>query len=93
MSNAETNIDLYSRITALAERVKALEHNLQATMSAAGVAWSEPPANHGAPPEVVEAIRAGNKMEAIKLTRQATGIGLAEAQAAVEELEAQLGGQ
>src|SRR3974377_480055 len=31
------------------------------------------------PPEVVAALRNGNKIEAIRLLRQATGVGLAEA--------------
>ena len=34
-----------------------------------------------------EAIAAGNKIEAIKVLREATGMGLAEAKAAVERLE------
>ena len=36
------------------------------------------------PPEVVEALRRGNKIEAIKLLRKAAGLGLAEAMARAE---------
>lgn len=36
------------------------------------------------PPEVVEALRRGNKIEAIKLLRKAAGLGLAEAKARAE---------
>jgi ribosomal L7/L12-like protein len=39
------------------------------------------------PPEVVEALRKGNKIEAIKRLREATGVGLAEAKGAVEHLQ------
>ena len=40
------------------------------------------------PPGVLEALQSGNKIEAIKLYRQATGVGLAEAKDRVEELQA-----
>lgn len=36
------------------------------------------------PPDVVEALRRGNKIEAIKLMRRATRTGLAEAKGAIE---------
>jgi hypothetical protein len=36
------------------------------------------------PPDVVNALRRGNKIEAIKLLRQATGLGLAEAKDVVD---------
>ena len=39
------------------------------------------------PPEAVDALRAGNKIEAIKRVREATGVGLAEAKALVEAYE------
>ena len=39
------------------------------------------------PPDVVEALRKGNKIEAIKRLREATKLGLAEAKGAVEQFE------
>ena len=39
------------------------------------------------PRDVVEALRRGEKIKAIKLYRQSTGVGLKEAKDAVEELE------
>jgi len=39
------------------------------------------------PPEVLEALKQGNKIEAIKLLRQSTKLGLAEAKAAVDMLD------
>jgi len=41
------------------------------------------------PPEVVDAWRHGDKFEAIKRLRTATGLGLAEAKAALEALDRQ----
>ena len=38
-------------------------------------------------PEVVQALNSGRKIEAIKLHRERTGLGLAEAKDAVEEFE------
>ncbi len=40
--------------------------------------------NRSLPPNVVEALRRGDKIEAIKLLREATRVGLAEAKAAVD---------
>lgn len=45
----------------------------------------------GAPPGVVAALRAGNKIEAIKLYRDATRSGLKEAKDACDALEKKLG--
>jgi ribosomal protein L7/L12 len=39
---------------------------------------------------IAEQLRAGQKIEAIKLLREASGLGLAEAKSAVEDLERQL---
>jgi hypothetical protein len=51
-----------------------------------------PPAQvHGAPPGVVDALRNGNKIEAIRLYREAKKTGLKESEEAVEALEKRLG--
>ncbi len=42
-------------------------------------------------PEIVDAIQRGNKIVAIKLWRERTGVGLAEAKNAVEDLARSLG--
>ncbi len=39
------------------------------------------------PPEAVDALRRGNKIEAIKRLRAASGLGLAEAKGAIDRLE------
>src|SRR5437867_4473328 len=45
------------------------------------------------PPDVVDALRKGNKIEAIKRLREATKIGLAEAKGVIDALEAAQKGQ
>lgn len=45
----------------------------------------------GAPEPVLDALRNRTKIEAIKLYRESTGVGLAEAKAAVEDLARQYG--
>jgi hypothetical protein len=40
------------------------------------------------PPEAVDALRRGNKIEAIKRLREASGLGLAEAKGVIDRLEA-----
>ena len=51
---------------------------------------SPPPPAADSYPDVVAALRAGNKIEAIKHYRAATGVGLKEAKDAVEALERRL---
>jgi ribosomal protein L7/L12 len=74
------------RISALERRVAELEHNLRelagAPMPHAG------PGEH--PGDMLEMIRAGQKINAIKRYRELYGVGLAEAKTAVEALEEQL---
>jgi ribosomal protein L7/L12 len=51
----------------------------------AASAW--PPATGQLDPEVVQPINGGKKLQAIKVHRERTGLGLVEAKDAVEELE------
>jgi ribosomal protein L7/L12 len=44
-------------------------------------------AHRNVPPEVIEALRSGNKIEAIKRYREATAVGLKEAKDFVEEVQ------
>jgi ribosomal protein L7/L12 len=67
-------------------RLAAIERNLKLVMDHLGVVVPDP--EH---PRVVAELRAGRKITAIKEYRDATGAGLAEAKAAVEHLQAQLG--
>jgi hypothetical protein len=47
----------------------------------------EPPLGQGLSPEVQQALMAGNKIEAIRIQREQTGMGLAQAKATVEGAE------
>jgi ribosomal protein L7/L12 len=65
-------------------RLTDIEHNVRRLLSNAGMSWEEAPVGTGLGPNVLEALQAGNMIEAIRLHREATGHGLAEAKAAVE---------
>jgi ribosomal protein L7/L12 len=66
------------------QRLTDLEHNVKRLLSNAGMSWEEAPAATGLGPNVLEALQAGNMIEAIKRHRENTGLGLAEAKAAIE---------
>ena len=66
-------------------RLMRLERKLDLLLKNAGIHY-DPAAD--VPEEVLNALRQGRKIEAIKLYRQATGAGLAEAKVFVEELQA-----
>jgi len=70
------------------ERLSRMEAKLDLILSHLGLTY-DPLAN--VPPDVLEAVRNGEKIEAIKRYRAATGADLAEAKDRVEELEAELG--
>jgi len=50
-------------------------------------AGRDPNASFTLSTKALDALRAGNKIEAIKIIREATGVGLAEAKSIVEEIE------
>jgi ribosomal protein L7/L12 len=65
-------------------RLTDLEHNVRRLLADRGMSWEEAPIASALGPEVIQALQAGNMIEAIKRHREATGLGLAEAKAAVE---------
>jgi hypothetical protein len=65
-------------------RLTDLEHNVRRLLQDRGMSWEPAPIEAGLGPEVIQALQAGNMIEAIKRHREATGLGLAEAKAAVE---------
>jgi ribosomal protein L7/L12 len=78
----ETEVQqLRSRINELEDRLKFLYRHL-------GMAYEADPAaspiNH---PQIQEALRRGNKIEAIKIYRELTGVGLAEAKTEIDKAE------
>lgn len=74
-SQKKTRVELLRRLDRLEDKVDLL-------LNHAGL--EEPPVPRK--DEVVSLVRAGKKIEAIKVYREATGAGLAEAKRAVEQL-------
>jgi ribosomal protein L7/L12 len=70
-------------VTDLAKRQSQSEAKIDLLLKHAGITY-DPHAN--VPPGVVEALRAGKKIEAIRQYRMATGAGLKEAKEFVESL-------
>lgn len=70
----------------LKNRVVELEERLDFLYKHLGVQFSNQPP--WADPRVMDAIRRGNKIEAIKIYRELTNTGLAEAKAVIDKLEA-----
>jgi len=71
---------LFRRVEALEARVAALDGG------AAPVAATPPAAGAQADPQITQLVRDGRMIEAIELDREQTGVGLAEAKAAVERI-------
>lgn len=64
------------------QRLARLERQVEFIMQHLGIQEPQP----DRPAEVQALARAGKKIEAIKLYRELTGVGLAEAKAAVDEM-------
>jgi ribosomal protein L7/L12 len=81
-----------ARLRAIESRISALsrvEAKLDLLLQNANLKF-DPYANESR--DVVEALRRGEKINAIKLYRQSSGVGLKEAKDAVEEMERRAGG-
>jgi ribosomal protein L7/L12 len=76
---------------ALKSRIAELEDKLQFLYRRLNIDYADPHASPAVSPQLQEALRRGNKIEAIKIYRELTGVGLAEAKHAIDELEARLG--
>ena len=77
---------LQSRVRELEDKLQFLYHRLNINYTSAN-ADSDPALS----PQIQDALRHGNKIEAIKIYRELTNVGLAEAKRAVEEIESRLG--
>ena len=82
--SAYNELQLSSFVDQIFERLRALEAQMVRVSEAAGVSYDAPGA--GVPQEVVDLVQAGDRMGAIKKYREATGVGMAEAQEAVAKL-------
>jgi ribosomal protein L7/L12 len=80
MSNDDT--------TALARRIRLLEKKINMIMEHLGLEVDDDSAGESIDPGVLEAIKHGNKIEAIRIYRELSGFGLKEAKDVIDELEA-----
>ena len=71
---------LKSRMNELEDRLKLLYERL-------GVDYADPNSDPIHSPKIQEALRRGNKIEAIKIYRELTGVGLAEAKQAIDRAD------
>lgn len=76
---------------ALKSRVSELEDKLQLLYRRLNIDYADPNSNPARSPQIQEALRRGDKIEAIKLYRELTGVGLAEAKQAIDGIESKLG--
>ena len=70
----------------LRQRVATLERQVAFLMAHLGVTYHEEP-DQGVSPEIVDLVRQGRKIQAIKLFRQETGADLRTAKEFVDSLE------
>jgi ribosomal protein L7/L12 len=77
---------LKSRISELEDKLQFLYRRLNIDYTAANTD-SDPVFS----PQIQEALRRGDKIEAIKIYRELTGVGLAEAKRAIDGIESKLG--
>ena len=86
-------LDLRLAVHDLQQRVAALEAQVSALTGVPTPAPGAPSAPLGGPetdPEVLEHLRSGNEIGAIKAWRERTGLGLAEAKHAVDQARTRL---
>jgi len=75
----ETEVQLLrSRVNELEDRLKLLYRHLN-------LEYSDSASDPLLSPQIQAAIRSGNKIEAIKIYREMTGLGLAEAKAVIDK--------
>jgi ribosomal protein L7/L12 len=75
-------------VTMLARRVRLLEKKIDMIMEHLGLDFEDDEPAGNIDPRVIEQIKRGNKIEAIKLYREQSGFGLKEAKDVIDELEA-----
>ena len=78
-------------IQLLRSRINELEDRLNFLYRKLNIEYTNPNSDPLFLPQIQDALRHGNKIEAIKIYRELTGVGLAEAKQAVENLESRLG--
>jgi ribosomal protein L7/L12 len=70
----------------IAERLRTIESNLRRALQQLNLEWQEPSPTEGIPDEVVELVRAGDRIAAVKAYREITGASLGESNAVVQAI-------
>ena len=76
-----------AEVQLLRSRVNELEDRLRFLYERLNIDYADPNTDPIRSPQIQEALRRGNKIEAIKLYRELTGVGLAEAKQAIDRAE------
>ena len=76
-----------AEIQLLRSRVNELEDRLKFLYDRLNLEYADPNSNPILSPQIQNALRRGNKIEAIKIYRELTGVGLAEAKEAIDRAE------
>ena len=76
-----------SEIQLLRSRINELEDRLKFIYRRLNIEYADPNSDPVLPPQVQEVLKRGNKIEAIKIYRELTGKGLAEAKDAIDRAE------
>jgi ribosomal protein L7/L12 len=74
-------------VSTLARRVRLLEKRVEMLMAHLGLEFDDDEVGENIDPNVIDAIRRGNKIEAIRIYREQSGLGLKEAKDVIDELE------
>ena len=74
-------------IIALKARIEELETRLKFIYRRLNIEYMDPNSDPVLSPQIQEALRRGNKIEAIKIYREMTGVGLAEAKQMIDRAE------
>ena len=74
-------------IIALKARIEELEDKLKFIYRRLNIEYMDPNSDPVLAPQIQEALRRGNKIEAIKIYREMTGVGLAEAKQVIDRAE------
>ena len=76
-----------TEIQQLRSRVNELEDRLKFIYRRLNIEYADPNSDPVLSPKIQEALRHGNKIEAIKIYRELTGVGLAEAKQVIDRAE------
>ena len=74
-------------IIALKARIEELEDKLKFIYRRLNIEYMDPNSDPVLAPQIQEALRRGNKIEAIKIYREMTSVGLAEAKQVIDRAE------